>query len=131
MADGWGKVYVFNAIGERVEACFNDPFKNHFTALQDRLNAPYLPSSVVVPRGSEGDRPGFFWDSTSAVFQDLAGSWVANYDAIEVPTANDQNTPVSSADDLVLYVFREWVVLYDRHGFKLEATEASSYTETG
>jgi len=130
MADSWGKVYVFNATGENVAAYFNDPTRNHFIALRARDTAPYLANSVPVQRGSEGDRPGTFWDSTMVRFQDEAGAWVADYNAIEVPTANDQNTPVSATDDLVLYVFRKWVVLYDTHGFRLETFRADDSSES-
>ncbi|HXI24168.1 MAG TPA: hypothetical protein VNG71_09940 [Pyrinomonadaceae bacterium] len=132
MADSWGKVYVFNATGENVAAYFNEPAKNHFVVLRNRSNsAPYLPSSVPVPRGPDNENPGTFWNSTSARFEDEAGAWVASYNAIEVPAANKENHPVSIADDLVLYVFRDCVVLYDTHGFTLETSQASSYNERG
>lgn len=129
MADSWGKVYVFNATGENVKAYFNDPTRNHFIAMRAGT-APYLASSIPVQRGPDGDRPGAFWDSTTARFEDQAGAWVADYNAISVPTANDENDPVSAADDLVLYVFRKWVVLYDTHGFRLESFPADHYTES-
>jgi hypothetical protein len=118
MGDSWGKVYVFNATMQDVKAYFNDPSVNHFTALRRDKFPPYATSNVAVPRGSQGDRPGTFWNSTTARFE--CDDWDASY-TIQVPGANDQNTPVSSADDMVLYIFRYWVVLYDTRGFTLRA----------
>jgi len=131
MADSWGKVYVFNATGENVAAYFNDPTRNHFIAMRARNTPPYLASSVPVQRGLDGDKHGTFWDNTMVTFQDEAGAWVAEYNAIVVPNANDENDPVSNSDDLVLYVFRKWVVLYDTHGFRLETFPADNYVPTG
>ncbi|HEX3144265.1 MAG TPA: hypothetical protein VHQ64_09850 [Pyrinomonadaceae bacterium] len=120
MADSWGKVYVFNATMQDIKAYFNDPSVFLYTLLRYRRSPPYEASNVAVPRGSQGDKPGTFWNSTQVRFQ--GDDWDASY-AIQVPNTNDQNTPVSDADDLLLYVFRDWIILCDTRGFTLRAIE--------
>jgi hypothetical protein len=126
VSDAWGKAYAFNATLQNVEGFFNDPQSNRFTVFRCRAsNPPYMAQAVSIDRGERA--PGVFSDQTSATFQDQGGSWGATYEIV-VPTAGAAAVPIpiSREDDLVLYIYRTFLALFDTHGFNLSFISASS-----
>lgn len=116
----WGKAYFFNTTQTNVMGFLNDPPPGQFAALSGRPRLPQPATYLAVPRGPDNGTHGLFWNTTTARFEDQLQSWWADY-TILVPSVDEATPadPVTVEDDLVVYVCRNRVVLFDTQGFAL------------